>query len=177
MSEIQDGESPEPTRAAGTTSALARANRSRRLLSRDTSAALVVLGAGLIAGLVVAQGQTPLGAVLEATGAPRADAPPSVQDATRALEPAAATISPTLDRAVAPRPEQPSQVSDRMAVLNRCPGQPHCYIYRVRRGDNLRSIASWFGISYATVLALNPQVRDPRTIHAGDRIALPTPRR
>lgn len=161
--------------------------QSRRLLWRDTSAVLTVLGAGLIVVLVLTGGQGSTGSVLEATATPQSGQA-ALPASPRASSTSAATASPIL-RAVdptatrAPGPsvaaatEGPSATSDRMGVLTPCRGQPDCYIYEVRRGDNVVSIANWFGIPYATVLALNPQIRDPRYIHAGDRIRLPTPRR
>ena len=57
------------------------------------------------------------------------------------------------------------------------PLDPDCYVYEIRAGDNLRSIASYFGVPYDTVLEMNPQIGDPATIQPGDEIHLPPPTR
>jgi LysM repeat protein len=45
----------------------------------------------------------------------------------------------------------------------------------IRSGDNLESIAHWFGVSYSEMLAMNPNLRIP--IQPGDQLRIPTPTR
>lgn len=101
------------------------------------------------------------------TSAAPASAPPAASP-TPATTPVAPTASP------APSPSGPS--ADRLAVISPCPGQPGCWIYHVRVGDNLWSIAHWFGIPLDTVYAWNP-VYKTRSIRGGDVLKIPTPTR
>jgi hypothetical protein len=75
-----------------------------------------------------------------------------------------------------PRTPAPSPTSDRFAVLTRCPDRPDCWIYTVRAGDNLFSIAHWFGVPLDRIYEMNPWTR-ARGIHAGDELLIPTPTR
>ncbi len=59
--------------------------------------------------------------------------------------------------------------------LDRCPDMPACYLYIVRAGDRLSTIAGRFGTTTNAILALNPKVTDPNAIYSGQTIRLPGP--
>ena len=62
-----------------------------------------------------------------------------------------------------------------MRLLTACPGTPDCYIYVVRSGDNLFSIARYFGVPLNTVKAMNPWTKNG--LVAGRELRIPTPTR
>lgn len=113
-----------------------------------------------------------------ATPAPGSQPPPSPTPGTTATaaptQTPAVTVAPTANPTTGSTP-RPS--SDRYALLVPCPDRPDCFVYVVRAGDNLRSIANYFGVPYATVLAFNPSISDPTVIKKGDPILLPPPTR
>ena len=91
---------------------------------------------------------------------------------------AVATPSPTVAPTPRPTPTPTTApLSNRYRFLTKCPSTPNCWIYTVRAGDNLRSIVNWFGVSYNTVLRMNPWIHDPKQIRAGDKIRIPRPTR
>lgn len=82
-----------------------------------------------------------------------------------------ATPAPT-----APPTPRATPRSNRYQLLRACPGTPNCWIYRVRSGDNLFSIARYFGVSQDSIYARNPWLRD-RGLRAGQELRLPPPTR
>jgi hypothetical protein len=96
--------------------------------------------------------------------------PPATPVATPVATPAV-TPQPTPRRTATPRP-----TSDRFAVITKCPGRRDCWIYSVRAGDNLFSIAHWFGVSLDRIYAMNPWAQT-RGIHPGNDLLIPTPTR
>lgn len=170
-------------------------------IPRAIAASLVVLAlsAGISFGFVVQRG----GIDLPASGAPSGAAaavtvaPSAVQPtvaATAALTPApspgateAPTAKPTASSAPAESPNPPTVAPaaspaasgvpspSRLAVLKPCASQSGCYVYTVRSGDNLFSIAKWFGVPIDTIYAWNPAAK--HGIRPGDQIKIPTPTR
>jgi LysM domain len=118
---------------------------------------------------------------------PVASAPVVAPTASVAVSPSPASPSPTPSPTPTPRPTattaptpkptpRPTPRSDRYRLLRACPGTANCWIYRVRSGDNLFSIARYFGVSQNSIYARNPWVRD-RGLRAGQELRLPPPTR
>jgi LysM repeat protein len=108
----------------------------------------------------------------EPTPAPTPTASPSPSPSPTA-EPTPES-SPT--PAATPEPTaKPKPTSNRYALLKPCPNTPDCYIYVVRSGDNLFSIARYFGVPLKTVQAMNPWTKSG--LVAGRDLRIPTPTR
>ena len=85
------------------------------------------------------------------------------------------TVGPS-PSATAVAARTPKPTSNRYALLTACPNKPRCWIYTVRRGDNLFSIANYFGVPLETVRRLNPWTRT-QSLRAGKQLILPPPTR
>jgi hypothetical protein len=99
---------------------------------------------------------------------------PSPSARASAIPAASASVPSTRPRPTS-APE-PTGRSARYALLAACPGTSDCWIYTIRPGDNVYSIARYFGHSLETVYRLNPWTRTAR-LHRGDELFLPSPTR
>lgn len=167
----------------------------RTAIPRATLAAAAILAASLVATLaytaangglavpIIARSPSPSAA---SAGSPAST--PSVLPSAAATTPAPMSPSPSPSASrPAPSPvasgspippsAMPSPTSDRYALLVPCLDRPACFVYTVRAGDNLTSIGLYFGVPFDTILRLNPWIRDPTTIHQGERVVLPPPTR
>jgi hypothetical protein len=166
--------------------------RSTRTVTPAIAGALVVLAASFVLSvafvlanggmdLPAAQRPSPTAAAAAvipsatalgvATTAPAESAAPS-----RSPQPSvSATATPEATARPTPRPTaRPS--SNRYDLLTQCPTTPDCWIYVVRQGDNLFSIARYFGVSLKVVEDRNPWTATTPLV-AGQKLLLPTPTR
>ena len=78
-------------------------------------------------------------------------------------------------RAATDRRTDGQPTSGRYALLTACPDRSGCWIYHIRSGDNLYSIANYFGVSLKTVQAWNPWTQSG--LKTGRELRIPTPTR
>ena len=148
--------------------------------SASASAAAVVASSRPLP--VVTPSATGPAATSTPVATPEVTAPSSQAPATEppsqppSVEPSASS-APTTTPSSSATPSAPTVPSaSRLAVLKPCTGQSGCYVYTIRSGDNLFSIAHWFGVPLATVYRMNPTLKTTG-IHAGMQIKIPTPTR
>jgi LysM repeat protein len=109
------------------------------------------------------------------TAAPTPSAVPTPSQTPVASPTPTASPSPTPKPAATPKPTWPAgATASRMKLLKPCPDKPDCYIYVIRSGDNLYSIANYFGVSFTTIKAWNPWTDSGLKIGRGLRIPPPT---
>jgi hypothetical protein len=165
-------------------------------LTPAIAGALLVLAAAfaLSVGFVVANGgmslpgiASPSPDLAETSAGPSASLAPEPSDGVASAAPSAEptpepspessveaetsppTVAPTLTPSPAPS-------SDRYALLTPCPDAPDCWVYVVRGGDNLVSIARYFGVPLDAVYERNPWA-ETEALVAGRELRLPTPTR
>jgi nucleoid-associated protein YgaU len=88
------------------------------------------------------------------------------------------TVAATQPATPLPTPQTtptPSPADPRYAGLRACPDRPGCYLYVVRRGDTLSSIAASFGVPLRAVRDLNEDLANPSIIRVGQKIRVPGP--
>jgi len=111
-----------------------------------------------------------------AVASPSAVASTAVPSESIAVTPSAVpTPSATPIRTPKP-PTATKPKSDRYKLLKACGDAPKCWIYTVRSGDNLFSIARYFGVSMDSIYARNPWLRNTH-LRAGQHLRLPPPTR
>jgi len=71
----------------------------------------------------------------------------------------------------------PGATKSRMDLVVPCTGQADCYVYTIRKGDVLVSIANFFGVDLARIRQMNPWLGQGSTIPTGDKLKIPPPTR
>ena len=104
--------------------------------------------------------------------APSATSTPAASVGSATATPTStATPSPSRAPDATPRPS-----SNRYALLEPCGDEPDCWIYTVRQGDTLVSIANYFGVPFDDVVERNPWTETTPLV-AGQELRLPPPTR
>jgi hypothetical protein len=171
--------------------------RAGRTVSPAVLASIVVLVMAASASLafVMARGGLELAAAATSAPGPSATAVAAASTIPTPVPTLAPTPAPTAAPTASPAPTPsptpgpsptatltpkstapPAARSDRYALLRACPGTPRCWIYRVRAGDNLYSIANYFGVSLDSIYDRNPWTRT-QGLRAGQELRLPPPTR
>lgn len=177
-------EAPAPVRPARALTPAILGSLLVLVLAASASVAFVLAGGGLELAVVPTASPVPSAtnvAVVPATPSPT-NAPTQTPTPTASPSPSPSpTASPSPSPAPTPTPTpeatvQPAATSDRYALLRPCPDTPRCWIYRVRSGDNLFSIANYFGVSQDSIYSRNPWTRT-QGLRAGQELRLPPPTR
>jgi LysM repeat protein len=149
------------------------------VMTISASAAFVMARGGLVLSGDVAS-PSPIAAVstpspsVVATPAAVASASPSIASPS-SFPSASPSVTPAPSVTAQPTPSA-TPTSDRYKLLKPCPNTPKCWIYTVRHGDNVFSIAHYFGVSTDSIYARNPWLRQTG-LRAGQQLRLPPPTR
>ena len=133
-------------------------------------------------GLALPAGELAAESAVASAGGPVSSPPPSVSSSpSQSPSPSpAGTPSPSPAGAPSIAPvgtpaATAAALPTAYAGLDPCPDRPNCYLYRVRSGDTMTSIARHFGITPQALRAANPEISDPNLLHVGDILRVPLP--
>lgn len=126
---------------------------------------------GVAGGFATASPAPSSTAVAESSPPPSSVSPPALSVPSPSI---ATSTSTATARSTAPAPARSS--SNRYDLLTRCPTTPDCWIYVIRQGDNLFSIARYFGVPLSVVQERNPWTKTTQLV-AGQKLLLPPPTR
>lgn len=172
-----------------------------RGMSKVTALGLVLLAASFVLGLTIMTGllpgthggasQAPVAvgpsspsdsAAPSPTDAPTDTAAPSPTSSASGSQSPSPTPTPTPTPAATPVPTPepwptcpPGQQANRMVCLKPCQDQANCYVYMVHVADQLKYIASYFGIAVSTIRNWNPWLGATGTPHPGQTLRIPPP--
>jgi LysM repeat protein len=151
-------------------------------LAMPSPAAVITAGPSATTAAVAETSRPTSAPTPRATASVVVSAEPSASASAQPSASASASTAPSPTPIATPRPTAvaagttPAPRSTRYKLLKPCPNKPNCWIYTVRAGDNLFSIAKYFGVPLSTVKRLNPWTRT-QSLRAGKQLILPPPTR